>query len=87
MTHHDPLTAAEIVKLLGGPTAISQDPEISAQRSAVGNWSAEGIPAKYWPALARRALHTDGAAIVTLAELERHVFPRKIVGATHREVA
>lgn len=73
----EPLSAAEITKLLGGPTAISQDPEVPAQRSAVANWSKEGIPAKYWPALARRAgrLGGDAAERVSLAALERHTHP------------
>lgn len=75
LTHVTPLSAAEIVKLLGGPTALARHSELAAQRSAIANWSKEGIPAKHWPALARIAATIENAEHITIEVLERHTHP------------
>lgn len=74
-THERPLSAAEIVKLLGGSTALARHPEFASQRSAIANWSKAGIPAKHWPALARIAAVTEKANHITIEALERHTHP------------
>lgn len=72
LTHEKPLSAADIVKLLGGPTALARHSELAAQRSAIANWSKEGIPAKHWPALARIAAAGELTEHITIEILERH---------------
>lgn len=51
------MTAAEIIRALGGPTFLAT--KIEAKRSAISNWPRDGIPAKFWMPLARiaRDLH------------------------------
>lgn len=73
LTHDEPLTAAQIIKSLGGPTALSRRPELDVQRSAIANWPREGIPAKYWPSLARLAAETEATRHITIEKLEHHV--------------
>lgn len=75
LTHEEPLSASEIVKLLGGATALARHSELAAQRSAIANWSKEGIPAKHWPALARIAATMKSADHITIEVLERHTHP------------
>jgi hypothetical protein len=88
MSHQKPpLSAAQIVTALGGPTSLSKRQEIKAQRSAIANWSSEGIPAKYWPALARIASETDGADHITLEVLEQHTRPRRELTHTAQPAA
>jgi hypothetical protein len=74
-THEKPLSAADIVKLLGGPTTLARHSEIAAQRSAIANWPKEGIPARHWPAIARIAATTTTTKHITIEELERHTHP------------
>ncbi len=74
-THEEPLSAAEIVKLLGGSTALARHPEFASQRSAIANWSKNGIPARHWPALARIAATNKDAKHITIEVLERHTHP------------
>jgi HEAT repeat protein len=75
LTHEDPLSATQIVKLLGGATMLSRNSDLAAQRSAIANWSREGIPAKHWPALARIAAQRADTRHITIEALERHTFP------------
>lgn len=74
LTHDTPLSATEILKLMGGPTSLASHPELG-QRSAIANWSKEGIPARHWPALARIAAKTAKTKHITIEVLERHTHP------------
>jgi hypothetical protein len=62
------MTAAEIIRALGGATELSM--AIGASRSAISNWGRYGLPARYWPALARVA--ATRAPTITLEVIERH---------------
>ena len=79
-----PFKAAAIVRLLGGPAAVSR--AVSREMGAVTQWRRNGIPRCHWPALAALARRTPGARGVTLAVLERHVadpeLPRRGYGQT-----
>lgn len=72
VSHPIPLSAASIVRQLGGASALSRDPELPVKRSAIANWSKEGIPAKWWPALARIAARSEATAHINLEALERY---------------
>jgi hypothetical protein len=63
------MTAAEIIRALGGATQIAR--EIEVGRSAVSMWPRHGIPGRYWPALVRMA-SMRGIKQVTLDALESH---------------
>lgn len=76
MHHEASLSASEIINVLGGATALSRRPELAA-RAAITNWYKFGIPAKYWPALARIASNIKGAEHITIEALERHTHPVK----------
>lgn len=67
-----PLSAVAILKSLGGTTVVAR--AISIRRSAVSNWPRAGIPAKYWPAMARLASSIAEAKHITPDVLERHTF-------------
>ena len=64
------MLASDILHLLGGQTAVAR--KLGAGRSAVSNWPKDGIPAKYWPALARLAAENEGTSGITIEVLERH---------------
>jgi hypothetical protein len=74
MVTHETLSAARILKILGGATALSRRPGLG-QRSAIANWSKEGIPARHWPALARIAAEDERTRHITIEVLERHTRP------------
>jgi hypothetical protein len=65
------LSAGEIVRLLGGATALSRNSALAA-RSAISNWPREGIPARFWLPLARIAAVAPETQHITLAVIERH---------------
>jgi len=75
LTHEETLSAADIVKLLGGATTLARHSELAVQRSAIANWPKEGIPAKHWPALARIAAAEPSTRHITIELLERHTHP------------
>jgi hypothetical protein len=64
------MLASEILRKLGGQTAVAR--KLGAGRSAVSNWPRDGIPAKYWPALARLAAAEDVTRDITIDVLEKH---------------
>lgn len=81
LAHPNPLSASDIVKALGGPTTLARHPDLAAQRSAIANWSKEGIPAKHWPSLARIAAAKAVTAHITIEALERHTSSAKAEAA------
>lgn len=68
MSTNPPSTPAEVIDLLGGSTAVSK--VLGNNRSAVKNWRTDGIPAKFWPALARIAAD-KGVPGITVDFLEQ----------------
>lgn len=61
--------ATSIIRLLGGPTKLAS--LIGAKRSAISNWPRSGIPAAYWPAIARVAAQDAKTRHITVELLER----------------
>lgn len=68
------LSADQIIKALGGATKLARHSDLMIRRSATANWPTDGIPAKYWPTLARIAASRPETALITLPTLERHTF-------------
>lgn len=62
------MNPTQIVQALGGATKMSRD--IGASRSAISNWPRYGIPARYWPAVARLAATRDETKHITLDTIE-----------------
>jgi hypothetical protein len=62
------MDASQIIRALGGATKISG--HIAASRSAVSNWPKHGIPARFWPALARLAAGSEDTKHITLEVIE-----------------
>jgi hypothetical protein len=62
------MDASQIIRALGGATKISG--HIPASRSAISNWPKHGIPARFWPALARLAGSKDETKHITLEVIE-----------------
>ena len=73
-TDQTSFSAEQIIKDLGGATALSRHIELG-QRSAISNWPKYGIPARYWPALTRIAATSSDTQHITIEELERHTHP------------
>lgn len=64
------MKASEIIRALGGATELSK--KIGAGRSAISNWPRDGIPGRYWPALARVAADNRQTEAITLEVIEAH---------------
>jgi hypothetical protein len=62
------MDATQIIRALGGATKISS--QIGSSRSAVSNWPRHGIPARFWPALARLAAENEDTRHITLEVIE-----------------
>lgn len=65
--HYADMNSAQIIRALGGATRVSK--ELGAKRSAVSNWL-HGIPARYWPAVARLAAAQPETAHITIEAIE-----------------
>lgn len=74
-----PSSPADIIRALGGASELSR--HLAASRSAVANWMSDGIPAKYWPAIARHAL-TAQRPDITIELLERAARPVRQTAAS-----
>lgn len=62
------MDATSIIRALGGATKLA--PQLGAKRSAVSNWPRIGIPARYWPAIARLAAARDETRHITIEAIE-----------------
>ncbi len=63
------MTADVIIAAFGGTKPLSEI--TGASRNAVANWARDGIPAKYWPLLARTA-RSKRIRSIGLETLENH---------------
>ena len=66
------MMADEIIAAFGGTKPVAEI--TGASRNAVSNWTRFGIPAKYWPLLARTA-KTKRVRRINLEVLESHRWP------------
>lgn len=62
-------THKDIIGLLGGYRAVADS--LGQQHQTVHNWTRRGIPARFWPAIARMAANIPDADGITVDALER----------------
>lgn len=62
------MDATSIILALGGASKLA--PQIGAKRSAVSNWPKNGIPARYWPVIARLAGSDRATKHITIEVIE-----------------
>lgn len=67
------MDATDIISALGGRSLVAEG--LGIRPNAVTQWRQAGIPARYWPPLARLAARTAGAEHITLEVLEKHTKP------------
>jgi hypothetical protein len=67
------MSAREIITALGGTRTVAGWCRVG--RNVTTQWYRIGIPAKYWPELARRAASARATKYITLEAFERHTHP------------